>query len=654
MVSGHARDRAAWFGASLAGAALAIAPAGVLPPAFAMVAMAVTFGVTPGVWLARRLALGEASDARAALALLLAPFASGVLLVLPRLAGAGAEPTARALAIVLGLLAVWEALRPTGRLRAAPAEPAVWLAAAVAGSAVLVMHVLSPALSERSDGAFHAGVAWAALRALPPEDPFFAGLALRYFWGPHAWAAGWLALSPGLGAYAPFVVSSTFALVAALLAVGALARRLGASARVSMFAQMLALTGTVPFAWLTLAAPRGAGEVHGAAAWSQALDHGADRALRSLDPGTLHPSLVLPLDKFVVLTPFAWGLAGAVLLGLALAAVLDAPAWRSVLRLAVLTAAVLFVHPVAGVALAAAALAGLACAAVGDAGARRAARYGTGAVAVALLLLAPYVMAVAGPGTAASGALALGIVRRGLVSVMLGGAFLFPVAAAMLLHAGKDRTFRRALAGALVVLALPACLLRLGGDNQSKFLNLAFILAAAPAAVGWTLVAATPRRRELLGVLCTVAWAPTLVAMAWAYAHQSELSADAPSRPPPALLSAIRQWVPLDAVLIDATQDTTRGAAPALPGATGRALLWSGGFMARKWGYRSDALLLRARAAEVLASGHWPAGRELALVAALGREPWVLAPDDSAHHEDPRWHVMARADGVVLARFAAP
>lgn len=650
-MSGHARERAAWFAASLAGAALAIAPAGVLPTAVAMVALAVTFGVTPGVWLARRLARGEASDARAALALLLAPFASGVLLVLPRLAGAAPEPTARALATGLGLLAAWEALRPSGRLRASPAEPAVWMMAVVAGSAVFAMHLLSPALSERSDGAFHAGVAWAALRALPPEDPFFAGLALRYFWGPHAWAAGWLALSPGLGAYAPFVVSSTFAIAATLLAVGALARRLGGSARVSLFAQALALTGTVPFAWLTLAAPGGAGDGQGAAAWSRALEHGADRALRSLDPGTLHPSLVLPLDKFVVLTPFAWGLAGTVLLVLALGALFDAPSWRSALRLAIIVAAVLFVHPVAGLALAAAASVGLASAAAGDALARRAALCGAAAVAAALLLLAPYLMAVAGPGTAGGGAFVFGIQRRGLVSVVLGGAFLLPLTAAMLLRAGKDRAFMRALAGVLLVLVLSACVLRLGGDNQSKFLNLAFMLAAAPAAVGWTLVAATPRRRALLAALCTAAWVPTLMAMAWAYVHQSEGSADAPSRPPATLLTAIRQWVPHDAVLIDGTQDTTRGAAPALPGATGRALLWSGGFMARKWGYGSEALELRARAAEVLASGHWPAGRELALVAALGREPWVLAPDDSAHDDEPRWHVMARADGVVLARF---
>jgi len=204
------------------------------------------------------------------------------------------------------------------------------------------------------------------------------------------------------------------------------------------------------------------------------------------------------------------------------------------------------------------------------------------------------------------------------------------------------------------VLVLPALVLRLGGDNQSKFLNLAFALAAAPAAVAWSSVARTPARRGALAALGAAAWAPTLGAMAWAYAQQSDGSADAPSRPPAALVSAVRQLVPRDAVLVDATQDTTRGAAPAIPGTTGHSVLWSGGFMARKWGYRDSALAVRAEAAAALAAGHWPGGAAATMLEGLGREPWVLALEDAAPAPDGRWRVVARADGVVLAHFAAP
>ena len=670
-MSGHARERAAWFAAALAGAALAMAHPGALPAPLAWIALAVTFAVTPGMWLARRLAPGEPGSARAALAMLLAPFASGVLLVLPRLAGAGAAVTARGLAIVLALLAAWEALRPKGPRSAAPAESWQVAVAALAGAAALALHMLSRPLCERSDGAFHAGVAWAALRALPPEDPFFAGLALRYFWGPHAWAAGWLASAPAVGAYAPFVTSSALALTATLLATGALARRLGASARAAVFAQLLVLTGTAPFAWLLLAARSVSGQVRGAAAWSEALGHGADPALRALDPGTLHPSLVLPLDKFVVLTPFAWGLAGAALVALALVALFETLTWRSAIRLGAVVAAVLFMHPVAGAALALAAIAGLVVAAAGEPGVRAAAARGLVAVGAAALVLAPYVRAVASAG-GSQAPLGLGSGVHALLSVVWGGAFLFPAAAVALWRAGVTDTragtrtggafahalgeaaLARALTAALAVLVLPALVLRLGGDNQSKFLNLAFALAAAPAALAWSRAARTPARRGALAALCATAWAPTLAAMACAYAWQSDGSADAPSRPPAALVSAVRQLVPADAVLVDATQDTTRGAAPAIVGATGRAMLWSGGFMARKWGYRDAALEQRAQAAAALSAGRWPQTAAAAMLDSLAREPWVLAPDDSTRAPDPRWRVVARADGVVLAHFAAP
>ncbi len=652
-MSGHARERAAWFGAALAAGALAMAPALSLPPVVLWPALAVTFGITPGVWLARRLAPGEASDGRSALALLLAAFASGVLLSLPRLAGVAATPAARGLAIALTLLAAFEALRPKGRHVAAPAEPWVWAGAVLAGLGVFGMHVLSPALAERSDGAFHAGVAWAALRHLPPEDPFFAGLALRYFWGPHAWAAGWLASAPALGAYVPFITSSAFALGSALLATGALARRLGAGRGASVIAQGLLLCGAAPFAWLMLAARAASGPVRGMAALSAALEHGADPALRALDPGTLHPSLVLPFDKFIVLTPFAWALAGTALAALALMTALEAPSWRAGLRLAFVVAAIVFLHPLAGVALALASLASLAAAA-SEARTRAAAGRGALGVVAALLVSLPYLFAVSGGEPAGATSALFGTDLRALGSVLWAGACLFPPAAFALWRLRTAGAAARALATMLALLMLPALVLRLGGDNQSKFLNLAFALAAAPAAVGWTAVAASPRRRVAVALLAFAAWAPALFAMGWAYAHQSDASADSPARPPAALLVAVSREVPGDAVLVDATQDTTRGAAPALVGATGRPILWSGGFLARKWGYASEPLQLRAHAASALGAGRWPEGATGEWLASLGREIWVLTPEDSARANDPRWHVVTRADGIVLARFDSP
>jgi hypothetical protein len=107
--------------------------------------------------------------------------------------------------------------------------------------------------------------------------------------------------------------------------------------------------------------------------------------------------------------------------------------------------------------------------------------------------------------------------------------------------------------------------------------------------------------------------------------------------------------MPRDGIVVDATQDTTRGAAPALPAKTGRALLWSGGFMARKWGHPREALLARAQLARTLGSGAPPGG----VSAAMGipnRELWLIVPETPARAADPREQVVARANGVVLIR----
>jgi hypothetical protein len=655
-MSGHARERAAWFVAALASVTAGMAPAGALPGPLAALVLTLSLGIVPGALLVRALAPDEAGDARAATALLLSPCLGGGGMVLLRLAGVGVAPATRALALALALASAWKALRPGGRVAAAASDRGVWLLAVAAGAGLALAHTLSPALSARSDGSFHAGVVWAAARALPPEDPFFAGLTLRYFWGLHAWAAGWVAVAPALGAYAPLVVSNALAAVSALLAVGALARGLGATPRTRWLAQALALAGTAPFVWLVLAARAGSGAVRGGAEVAGALGHGADAALRALDPGLLHPSLVIPLDKFVVLTPFAWGLAGAAVLALALVRALAEPGWRASLGLALVVAATVFVHPVAGLALAVAALAGAAWTAFAYPLTRRGLPGLALSLGFGLAAMVPYLRAISGGPTARSGAALawrLGFDPRGFASVLVAGAFLMPQA---LWPDSARRTRepgRSAVTGMLVTLVLATCLLRVPGDNQSKFLNLAFLLASAPAALAWARAAASTRTRAAVGALLAAAFVPTLAAVVWSYAHESGSSTDAPSRPPNGIVSAVRQLVPSDAVLVDATLDITRGAAPALPGETGRTLLWSGGFMARKWGYAAQALDLREAAASALGRGRTPVGPESAFLRSLERQVWVIASDDSARAANSNFQVAARTDGVVLARFVA-
>ncbi|HEY6195282.1 MAG TPA: hypothetical protein VI504_09595, partial [Candidatus Eisenbacteria bacterium] len=241
---------------------------------------------------------------------------------------------------------------------------------------------------------------------------------------------------------------------------------------------------------------------------------------------------------------------------------------------------------------------------------------------------------------------------RGLVSALVAGAFLLPWAAWQLAARRPREPGAMVIAGMLAALVVPACLLRFPGDNQSKLLDLALLLAAAPAALAWARLAGTPARRVLVGGGLVIAFAPTVAAALWAYAHEGDASADAPSRPPAGIVSAVGAFVPPGAWLVDATLDTTRGAAPALPGETGRALVWSGGFMARKWGYADSSLALRRAAAGALGQGHWPPADGGHWLKARGAELWLIAPDDSARATTFDEHVVARARGVSLARVS--
>ncbi|HEX5633890.1 MAG TPA: hypothetical protein VFX50_11715 [Gemmatimonadales bacterium] len=639
-MSGHARERALWLAAAIL--AVAAAAAAALPPPLAAFALAVTWGVTPGAWLARRLAANQESDVRAALALTSSPFVCGATLALARMAGLQAMLAAQAISVVLALLAAGEAFRPPGGAGGRADTRRTWRFALAFGVLVLVAHALQPALSWRSDGSFHAGVVWAVERGLPPEDPFNAGLPLRYAWGTHAWAAGWLVLAPRLGPLTPFVWSGACAAAAALLAVGALARRLGGSAGAETLAQALLLVGAAPFGWLILAARASTGDVRGLAELDRLLGHGVDPAFRALDPGWLQPSLVLPLDKFVVLTPFAWPLAGAAVAWLAVAGWLDTRARRALAWLALTIAAVIFAHPFTGAALAVMGIAGTA--AMWRGGMARPAIAGLVVALVAgVLVTVPYLVVLAGPG---GDTVRLGTTASGIFSVVIGGAIVLPLAFRALLASPKHDGFPRFCLGALALLVVAACVVSVRGQNQAKYLSVAFLLASAPAAVGAMRLPAASRRGA--AVLLALAVGPTVVASVWAYAHANAASYDVPSRPPAEILTAVRRWVPRSAILVDLTYDRERWCAPSLPGETGRALLAS----EDRWGNAPAEIRLRETIQDGIARGRWPTGGMADTLGAVGRQVWLLVPDQLERVPDARERVQARAGGVSLVRLA--
>jgi hypothetical protein len=587
-------------------------------PAWARAAaLAVLLGMLPGWIVARRVAPRLGGAGAAALGIAISPFLVAAPAALLRLAGLGLTAGARVMVLAVAALAVADAFMgrradPTDHPGAGDATS--WRIAGAGVAMVLLAQLGNPALAGRSDGAFHAAVTLAVSRGgLPPEDPHFAGLHLLYFWGADLWAALWLAAAPALAVWTPLVALDLLALAAALLGVCALARRLGGGARTQWLAAGLAAFGAAPFAWLAVAARAALGQVRGAAELSRLLAQGVDPALASMSTGLLHPSLVLPLDKFVVVTPFSTGLALTMAFALAALEMDERPGRRPGLAVALVVGAALFVHTIVGGALIGC---GVAMIVTGAARGRVPSPAWLLALGAPALLLTPYVasFAAARPDAGVAGPW-----WRALTTLIVGGALVVPAGLLALARGAGGALVAPALA-----LAAAGLLGRLEGDNQSKLFNLLFMLLSAPAALTWSgwLGRWRGMGRTALAALLTLAVVPTALLCAWAYAAERGQQPYSFHAPAPALADACgwaRDSLAAGAILIDPAAQSEGATLTVL---TRRSLLWGGEFLARKWGYAPAALDVRRRAAAAVAAGE-PLPRDaVALARDLGR-PWI-------------------------------
>jgi hypothetical protein len=413
----------------------------------------------------------------------------------------------------------------------------------------------------------------------------------------------WVALEPRLAVWTPWIALSLASAFATLLGVATLARRLGGPPAAQALAAGFAVLGYAPFAWLMVAGRALGGEVRGLPEAARLLTRGADPALRALDPGLLHVSLVFFADKFLVLTPFASGLAlfaafVPVLLDLA-----ERPGARSAAALAVVLAAALFTHTVVG--LAAALLAGawwmwgLVRASRGEAAPRRVLVPLAIAVAAAGVALAPYVLAVAGGKERALGN---GLSLRALASGLIAGALFVPAGFAWLARAARSPGPARDLLPPAVALALLGLGLSLPENNQSKFWNLLFLLLAPPAALAWH--AGLSRARLALRGWAVAGLAAALVPTAAAclvgFACERGQSEERTHFPSPGARAA---W---DWALAHTAKDAVfadRDGASDMLVLAGRSALWGGGAVERDWGHPASALEVRRRASRELGSG---------------------------------------------------
>ena len=317
--------------------------------------------------------------------------------------------------------------------------------------------------------------------------------------------------------------------------------------------------------------------------------------------GTLHGSLAFFGDKFLVLTPFAIGMAALAAMMVALLDLAARPSVRAAAGLALAAAAALFTHTLVGwVGLLAAGgwwLSALVRAGRPEAAALRGALLpGAVAIAAPLVVLAPYLAATTlgrmGGATAGFSPLALG-------SWLLGGAALVPASALWLAGAARRPGAARELAPCVAVATALALGLGLPTTNQAKLFNLLFLLLAAPAGLGWlALHDRLPRlgRRALVAAL-GLAVLPTSALAFWAFALEPGSRSDPWQRPRAAEAAGMR-WIrdhtPPQAVCTDRARSVDFAVL------ADRSVLDGGAENRAGWGLPASDLAARGRAAAAL------------------------------------------------------
>ncbi|MCC6652673.1 MAG: hypothetical protein IT348_16090 [Candidatus Eisenbacteria bacterium] len=636
----------AWPWAAAVAAALSAA-AGALPAPLAAFALALAWGWAPGAVLAPLLLPRGSRALRALAALALSPFLTGAPFSALVAAGVPLHAAAVAVSALVAVAALAVALGARGR--AAPARRAAGDGAAFAVAAAwtalaAVLLVGNTLLPLRSDGWFHAAVtAQIAARGVPPEDPYFAGLRLLYFWGSHAWASAWLVLAPRLEPWTPLMALNLSGAFAVVLGVGAIAQRLRANAAGVTLACLVALLGYSPFAWGMIVGRAFTGNVLGWADVVHQAGHGIDPVLATMATGQLHGSLAFFGDKYLVLTPFGMGLALLALVVCAALELLESPSARAATALGLALAATLFVHTVVGYA------ALLLCAtwfAIAVARALAGSRDGAAAlvplalaVIAAVLLLSPYLAEIT---LGKRGQLSVGMGRKALYSFVVGGAFYVPAGFAWLAaRARRDAAALALLVPGLLVAGL-ALALRLPENNQSKFLNLLFLLLAAPAALGiQSALARIPERARVAAAgFLLLAALPNLALACWGFAGEIGIGVHA-WRATSAQREACewaRAHTPRDAALCDpivARDLLVHGA---------RSVFWGGPYGERDWGYDPADLAARRALVSELALGRDPAGAAAALLAAQQREVVLVARAGAPDSIVSRAAIEARPD----------
>ncbi len=630
------------------GLAVALASPLAWPAALEVVALAIVLGYAPGALIAPILAPRSGAAGRTLFALATAPFLAGGAAAVLLALGVPPPNAARGVLWAVAVASLVASLWPPTPVAAADREregATPWVAAGMWTSVVAALLLGNPWLVPRSDGWFHAAVTLQiAERGAPPEDPYFAGLRLLYFWGYHAWSMIWIAISPRLSVWAPLVVLNLSGAMAVILGVCLLARRLGAGPRGMVAAAAVATLGYSPFAWVLIVGRAFMGTVTGFGEMRRLVTLGVNPVMQAMSMGTLHSSMAFFGDKFLVLTPFALGLAQFSLLLLVMLDFIARPSLRTGAALGLVEASGLFIHSVVG--WSGALLAGgwwwwaLWRSRRAEERRLRHALVPLCAVFVAVVaILLPY-LAVTTLGKHEP--MAPGFSMPAVGTLLYAGMLVVPAGMAWLWSARHRVEGAKDLLFFAVLLAAAGLSLSLPGHNQSKFFNLLFLLLAAPAGMGLAELFSRLRgpMRPLVAALLMIAILPTVTLAFWGFATERAQAGQAWEHPVAGELQGLR-WArvntPANTVFVDALLYLD------LPVRSHRTVITGGEAWERNWGYPRPALEARRHAAAELGALHPPSREVRDLLNGMARPVFVARRRRGDGATIERWREELRA-----------
>ncbi len=531
----------------------------------AILALATAPGAAAILLLERR---GLGAAAFLALALALAPFVAGALMTVLLFAGFDALWAGRAVCLLSAAALAFDLYRarraeepPPGPETGAGAlgAPAI-LAALLLAVIVAVPVARSNRVRASIHGMLHASILYSAVdRGVPPENPFFAGRELRYYWTHHLAVAA----SCYLGDIEPTVVfaaTTMLALLSFLLLLGLLGRELFRARGAGPLAVFLGFLGLNPLGVLFFLKREPLASLADLAAGADPIGY-----LKSLVIGQ-DDRISLTFTKFMNVSSFPASLALLIGSFLLLARLARAPSPGSALLAIVAMAGCIALSPVtgltAGLALGAAAVVLLAVFRLRRGGWHAGLFQVAATLIGSLVLCAPFVL-LGGGGS--GGLLAFEPEWGKLEQILwsLGPVLLLGLPAALSALRGEDGGGRLLLWSLIILLAL-AALIGLPVNSEYKMVRMAAPLAGVFAAGSIALLCARLRRAAAaaVGTLAVLLFVPANAVGFRGYLAHSEASApffgDGPSiRVDPAVLpiGAMYDWIrentPENAVILD-------------------------------------------------------------------------------------------------------